>query len=83
MIGMTFSTFQLRRPSRARHDEVRTLEHAEVLHHGAAVEAREGGADLAGRPGPCAQQVEDLAARRMAEGAEDAVLLVEGPYHVI
>ena len=83
MIGMTFSTFQRRRPSRARHDQVGALEHAEVLHHGAAVEPRKGGADLARRPGRRAQEVEDLASRRVAEGAEHAVLLVEGPDHVI
>jgi hypothetical protein len=62
-----------------RDDQIRALEHPEMLHHRATVQVVEVAAELAGRPRGRAQQVEDLPSRRMPERAEDPVLLVQPP----
>jgi hypothetical protein len=54
-----------------------------VLHDRAAVQFVEVAAKLARRARCGAQQIQDLAARRMTERPEDAVLLVESSYNVI
>jgi hypothetical protein len=54
-----------------------------MLHDGATIQLRKGGAKLAGRSRACAQEVEDRASRRVPQRAEDAVLRVESPNHVI
>ncbi len=63
--------------------EFRTFEHAQMLHDRTAVEIAEMRAEIAGRPRRAAQQIEDLAARRMPERLENTVLLVKMPNHVI
>jgi len=49
------------------------LEHAEVLHHRAAVEVGDAGAQVGGGARPVAQQVEEPAAHRRGEGLERRV----------
>jgi hypothetical protein len=49
------------------------LEHAEVLHHRAAVEVGDAGTQVGGGARPVAQQVEEPAAHRRGEGLERRV----------
>jgi hypothetical protein len=64
-------------------DHFGALEHTEVLHDRAAVQPGKPVAQLARVSGRIPQQVENAAARRMAERLEDTVLLVEAEEHVI